>query len=71
MFKSAKALIAALVQTEQVLEGNVEKISLNQKGEWMIVDKTNPKVALGYVTITYLGVFPGYGKKYDCYARYA
>lgn len=70
MFKSIKALMSALVQTKQVLQDNVEKVSLGD-GEWMIVDKTNPKVPLGYATVTYLGIFPGYGKKYDCYARYA
>ena len=70
MFKSTEALINALVATQKVTKENVQKISLGD-GEWMIVDKTNPTVALGYSTVTYLGIFPGFGKKFSCDARFA
>jgi len=70
MFKTIQALKTALVQTGQVEEANIMQIELSSD-EYMYVDKTNPKVPLGYASETYRGVIPGHGKMWDINARFA
>lgn len=73
MFKSISALKNALKQIKNISDDDIQQTVLSETNhitELMFVNKNNQEV-LGYATITYQGIRPGYGKVFDTTARFA
>lgn len=72
MFSSVAALKSFLEKTQGIPQDRIETVDLDSTSrvtERMLVDKENPSVPVGFVTVTYQGIVPGRGKVWNVDAR--